>query len=70
MYVAKINNDLYLKKAFEQDDWNGSQLIRYKLSNSLREAKLFECIDEGEPFIDNLKLYGFDFYNLEEIKDN
>lgn len=68
MYIAKINNDLYLKKAAEESEWVGSQKIHYKLTNCPEEAKRFLIVDDGEPFINNLKLYGFKFYKLNEVE--
>jgi len=70
MYVAKINNDLYLKKVFEENDWHGTQTIDYKVSNSLKKAKFFEYLDDEDSLIENLKIFGFKFYKLDEIEVN
>lgn len=68
MYIAKINNDLYLKKAVEEKYWSGSQKINYKLTNSLKQAVMFETIDKDDSIIKNLILYGFKFFKLEEVE--
>jgi len=69
VYVAKINDDLYLRKVVENEIiFDKPQVIHYKLTNIFDEAKHLDMIDDGDPFVDNLKKYGFKFYRLDEVE--